>query len=63
MMDQLKYINMSEKKLVSFDVKFLFTYAPVEGALEAIHEVVDPPTNPSIAQISIVGVDLSVHTL
>ena len=41
MMDQLKHINMSEKKLVSFDVKSLFTNVPVEGALEAIHEVVD----------------------
>ena len=32
---------MSNKKLASFDVKSLFTNVPVEGALEAINEVVD----------------------
>ena len=41
MMDLLKDIDMSGKQLASFDVKSLFTNVPVEGALEAIREVVD----------------------
>ena len=40
-MDQLKDIDMSNKKLASFDVKSLFTNVPVEGALDALSEVVD----------------------
>ena len=32
---------MSNKKLASFDVKSLFTNVPVEGALEAITEIVN----------------------
>ena len=41
MIDQLKNIDMKNKKLASFDVKSLFTNVPVEGALEAIKQVID----------------------
>ena len=39
MIDQLKNIDMSGKKLASFDVKSLFTNVPVEGALEALQKL------------------------
>ena len=38
---QLKEIDMSNKKLASFDVKSLFTNIPIVGALEAISKAVD----------------------
>ena len=39
--EELRNIDMSNKKLASFDVKSLFTNVPVEGALNAINEAID----------------------
>ena len=39
MIDFLENIDITNKKLASFDVKSLFTNVPVEGALEAITDV------------------------
>ena len=41
MMQHLKDIDMTGKKLASFDVKSLFTNVPVDGAIQAIRKVVD----------------------
>ena len=41
LIDRLKNLNFKGKKLVSFDVKALFTNVPVDGAMEAVKRVVD----------------------
>ena len=46
LLERLKDIDMTDKKLASFDVKTLFTNVPVKGAMKAIGKVVsEMPSN------------------
>lgn len=39
LIDRIKDINVNEKKMVSFDVKALFTNVPIDGAMAAVNRV------------------------
>ena len=41
LINRIKDMGLTNKKLASFDVKVLFTYVPIEGAMQAVSTVLD----------------------